>query len=666
MKSSTGRRSFLKRSGRWALALSTALQVRDAWPVDARGTDYAESRFVDMWLRHPVFGEPSFDSFERRPGNPILTGAPPYGWPVNGFLFFDPVSGNWYIYVGDYATGYLGPPPSRCLLYRSTNRGQSWENLGAVVEGDAAMFDRNGHTPDVSVVHDGRLYHMVYDWCTNEFVNRGGVPYSREGGLAHAWSEKPEGPWHRDPQPITFNSTLTPLLGKYQRTYAASLLRRRRDWLILGMMDAAPWSWALFAMSAPNPQGPYSERKLVRHVEGPYYHPPLLEFYPAFSDGDSVYATATSVARNRDFQVMFRAPLEQATEESAWKIYRHGSVWHSEDVPNETYGLWGQTFSGSIDRDRRLWAMFPSRNRQGLGTINMASRPWAQPLRARGFRLSGHDAPSLTCLRHSYSDFTLDAELRVSGTARIIWNYHAPLGPDKPVSDAKLHPLSLARHQGLELGDQWSLVTLDAGGARQVVASGSARSNGAWNVSVQRKANGATVLALDGKAVWTGTMEPDQGAIGKFDQGAIGLLASPHSHVSVDRFAIAGQPLPGKLSYLYTEGWLGAGENPANWVEQTDPAFRFRVGAVRRAEGGRVKWNFLGSGFTLWSPKGPDYGVVEARLDGELVGTLELKAPESRPSQPLLHKTGLPDTFHALSLEPRGGRLVVDSLDVHS
>ena len=133
-----------------------------------------------------------------------------------------------------------------------------------------------------------------------------------------------------------------------------------------------------------------------------------------------------------------------------------------------------------------------------------------------------------------------------------------------------------------------------------------------------------------------------------------------------DRFAIAGQPLPGRLSYLYTEGLLGAGENPADWVEQTDSAFRFHIGAVRRGEGGRVKWNFLGSGFTLWSPKGPDYGVVEARLDGELVATLDLKAPELRPSQPLLHKTDLPDTFHALSLEPRDGRLVVDSLDVLS
>ena len=45
--------------------------------------EYAESRFVDAWLRHPVLGDPCFDSFERVPSNPVHTGDPPYGWPVN-------------------------------------------------------------------------------------------------------------------------------------------------------------------------------------------------------------------------------------------------------------------------------------------------------------------------------------------------------------------------------------------------------------------------------------------------------------------------------------------------------------------------------------------------------------------------------------------------------
>ena len=339
--------------------------------------DYAESRYVDLWLRHPVYGDPSFDSFQRLPGNPIHTGAPPFGWPVNGFLFADPASGNFYVYVGDYATGYSGPPPSRCVLYRSTNRGQTWQNLGPVLEGDARMFDKKGHTPDVSVVFADGRYHMLYDW--------GEPNFSAEGGLAYAWADKPEGPWRRATQPITRNSTLAPLLGKYHRTYAGTLVRRRNDWLILAMMDNAPYSWALFAMTAPQPQGPYSERVLVRNVEADYFHPPLMEFYPAFAHDGWVYAPATSVALNRNFQIIFRAPLEKAADPQAWEIYRHGSAWHAADAPNEAYGIWGQTFSGWVDGQERLWAMFPSRNAAGYGTINLAERPWSRPLRARGF-----------------------------------------------------------------------------------------------------------------------------------------------------------------------------------------------------------------------------------------------------------------------------------------
>ncbi|HUZ45355.1 MAG TPA: hypothetical protein VMW54_01835 [Terriglobia bacterium] len=649
-RSLIGRRSFIKASGGAALALAGGLQAPGAQRPPEPDIDYAESRFVDVWLRHPVYGDPSFDSFQRLPGNPIHTGAPPYGWPVNGFFFPDPVSTNWYIYIGDYPTGYQGPPPSRCILYRSKNRGQSWENLGVILHGDPGMFDRNGHTPDVSVAFEGGRYHMVYDW--------GLASFTKDGGLAYACADRPEGPWLRTSQPITRNSTLRPLLGRYQRTYAGTLLRRKNDWLILAMMDHAPYSWALFAMTASDPHGPYSERKLIRHVEGSYFHPPLMEFYPAFMNAGWVYAPATSVARNRNFQVIFRAPIEKAADPAAWQIFRYGSVWHSKDVPNEAYGIWGQTFSGWVDQKGMLWAMFPSRNIKGNGTINLAVRPWSKPLRRRGFRFSGDNAPSLTCLRRGYTDFTLSAELFVRGAARIIWGYRAPLGPNKPTSDATLHSLSLTRHHGLELAPNgWRIITVDAQGAEQVIAKGAAQPREPWKVTIAYQADGATTLALDGEEIWKGLM--------KAAGGVIGLLAESHGHVSVARFAIAGKREPCTLSYLYTEALLGAGEDPAHWLEQRDPAFRFGIGAVRRDDAGRAKWNFMGTGFTLWSPKGPDYGVVEVRLDGAEVSTVDLRSPQFKSSQPVFRKNGLADTFHAVVLQPKTGRLVVDSLEVH-
>jgi len=142
------------------------------------------------------------------------------------------------------------------------------------------------------------------------------------------------------------------------------------------------------------------------------------------------------------------------------------------------------------------------------------------------------------------------------------------------------------------------------------------------------------------------------------------LFVESHSHLSVDHFAVAGKIAFNTLSFLYTEGWLGAGENPADWVEQKDRTFRFGVGAVRRRDGGQVKWNFAGSGFTLWSPQGPDYGAAEVWLDGALVATVDLHAVQSQPSQPVFRQTGLADAFHTLILQSRRGRLVVDSLDV--
>lgn len=625
------------------LALATAFAGAAS---AASAVDYAESRQVDAWLRHPVYGDPSFDSFERAPGNPVHTGVPPLEWPVNGFFFPDPVSSNWYLYIGAYPRGYFGPPPSCCVLYRSQDRGQTWENLGTVLQGDAELFDKNGHTPDVSVVFADGRYHMIYDWGEQDFT--------REGGLAYAWAEKPEGPWHRAPQPVTRNTTLPPLLGKYSRTYAATLVRREHDWMILAMMDSAPGSWAMFEMTAVRPEGPYSERKLIFNVESDFFLPPLMEFYPAFVHEGWAYAPATSVANNRNFQMIFRAPLEQADDANVWKIFRYGSVWHAENVPHEADGIWGQTFSGWVDTNGVLRVMFPSRTANGVGTINIASRPWAQPFRERGFRLSGHHEPSLTCVRKSFSEFRLDAEMQFSGTARIFWNYQAPLGPNQPTSDSWLHPLSVTRHQAVEFSPAgWRIIEVDAAGQTTMLASGMEHSE---KITLKRRANGTTTLALGDKPVWKGTMNAGC--------GAIGLLAGTNSYLAVEHFKITGKAAPGELSYLHTEGWLGAGENAANWVEGKDARYRFGIGAVRRDGGGRVKWNFPGSGFTLWSPKGPDYGAVEVRLDGKVVAVVDLHAGHVQPSQPVFSKSGLTDTFHAVALQPRSGRLVVDSLEV--
>jgi hypothetical protein len=554
--------------------------------------------------------------------------------------------------VGDYGKGYL-TPPSRCLLYRSADHGLSWTNLGVVLHGDPQMFDRGGHTPDVSVVHADGRYHIIYDWGEPDF--------NAEGGLAYAWAERPEGPWHRAPQPITRNSTLSKLLGRYQRTYAPTLLRRKNDWLILAMMDHAPHSWALFAMTASRPEGPYSDRRLVRQVEGDYFHPPLLEFFPAFEHDGFVYAPATSVALNRDFNALFRAPLEHAEEPSAWALFHYGSVWHSEDREAEHFGIWGQTFSGFVDAQGTLQAMFPSRDAEGRGTINLAQRSWKEPLRKRGFALSGHQGPALTLLTRAYDDFAVDAELRLRGALRLLLDYAAPLGPNTPSSDATLHPLMNTRHLALELApEQWRLLRQGVSGQSETLASGKLEERQRRVLRVQRQ-HGRLAINLDGRELWTGRLPASENPA---RTGVLGLRLDPNSYVVVERFQIEGTPRPARLSYLWSEALLGAGESPADWAESKEASFRYASGVVSKAPAARAKWNIIGRDLRLWSPRGPGYGSMEVRVDSRVAATLDLRADQEVSSQPVWSVTDLPGTFHAVVLLAKAGRIPVDCLEV--
>lgn len=53
-----------------------------------------------------VLGGPSWDNFKHAKENPIYVGTKTHKWPVNGFLFIDPISKMHYVYVGAYGEGY--------------------------------------------------------------------------------------------------------------------------------------------------------------------------------------------------------------------------------------------------------------------------------------------------------------------------------------------------------------------------------------------------------------------------------------------------------------------------------------------------------------------------------------------------------------------------------
>jgi hypothetical protein len=637
--------------------------------------DYASLDRRTAWSSHPVLGDLSFDAFGRQKGNPVIRGTPPLAWPVNGFLLLDPPSGDWFIYAGRSPRGYFleGPASPRenmqCTVHRSRDGGRTWQALGlAFADLDSFCFDSDhvpaGLIPDVSVVYADGRYHMAFDWLSNSFTReRVEQPWRRDlcdSGIGYAWSERPEGPFRRTPEPVKRNSAPGPMEfgGKYPRLYAPTLVRRRDDWLILAMADTpAVTAWGLVGMIATDPAGPYGDPRLLLHVEDARFHPPLLEYFPAFVDEGWIYAPATSVAANRNFQVIHRVPLEEAMNPDAWTLWQHGSVWHQEPVENETCGIWGQTFAGAVDSDGRLQALFPSRDAHDCGTLNLARRDWNRPYREQGAVLSAPNGPALTCLRDDYVAFRLEARFILRGTVTFLWALTAPLGPDRIKAGAKPHALSATRNAGLTLGDgQWSLRVMNESGAATILAAGKLPAGEPRETVIECAADGALAVGCDGHELWRGTHPASRGALAvQLEQGG---------HFQLEKYSVSGAPLAGRRFWLCTEALLGAGQNPADWELRSSPLFRFGLGAVSRAAGGRAKWNFIGNGVALWSPRGPEFGLVEVRLDGARSATIDLHAPTACVSAELWRSPDLPEGSHTLVMQGETGGWMIDACEV--
>ncbi|HNR33287.1 MAG TPA: hypothetical protein PKI11_20520, partial [Candidatus Hydrogenedentes bacterium] len=640
----------------FVVVLASIFVNADLPPEIAATEDFAHVSRRDAWLRHPVYGEASFDAFVRAPNNPAHRGSPPYEWPVNGSLFEDPVSGHWFLYVGHYLAGYRFEPgqPSHCTVFRSKDRGATWDHLGPVFgetphvfEGESSPVD---HAPDATVLYADGRYHMCFDWTTanTTWENAANPPPDANSGVGYAWADRPEGPFQIAARPIATTREQEPLLGKYRRLYASTLVRRANDWLVLTLTDSGPYfGWALLGMTAAAPEGPYTKPAILLHPESQGYHPPLLEFFPAFVHDGFIHAPAASVALNRNYQGLFRVPIEDAMRPEAWELADAGSVWHAEPVENEHYGIWGQTFSGFVASDGIFHVMFPSRDESGLGTINLASRPWNKPFRDRGFVVSGHEGASLAILRRGGPVRRLKSVLEVRGAAMIIWDAGMPLGPNRPTSNATLHPLMLSQFTGLDLSEKaWALVRYDAHGKWEEMARGEVAPRAKRRVEIRWQGNDA-LLKIDGDRVFSG--ELPQGP------GAFGIFAATHSHVRVEQFLLTGAAAKPRLTYLYTEGLLGAAQSKTDWEEVTDPRFRYGIGVVSAGPGARAKWNFEGTLAALYAPRGPEYGAATVFLDGAPAAIVSFHADAPLPSQPVFFRTGLDEGRHALAVEPVAG-----------
>ncbi len=619
--------------------------------MKASTLDMAKPRHRDEWLHHPVVGDPSWDAFERDPGNPIYIGKPPYVWPVNGFLFRDPPSGRWYAYISLYPRGYWCPGGTLCLRERENG---GWEQAGIVLQGDARSFDGDGKAPggtvDVSIVYEDGRYHMVYGWAD---------PANARGGIAYACARRPEGPFERAPYPIHEDTHQKPILGRYVRAYASTLIRRRRDWLILHMMSTphnAGGTWALACMTSHRPDRDYSAPRLLLYPQSDTFHPPLAEFFPAFVHQGYVYAPATSVAINRTFQTMCRAPVEQAHLPESWEIVQYGSLWHAEAHPWEAQGIWGQTFAGQVTPDGTLRVLFPSKTADDIGTINIARRRWRQPFR-EGFVLSAPRGCGVAVLRRTYRTFSLSLTAQSTGRWAVCWQCRNPLGPNHHLADSTVHPLM--RYWRIEWRwreGRWQMVRVTPNGDEQI-SEGVVRREHNEPVHLQvRQEDERASLHVNHQSVWSGALP----AVA----GRLELFAEAGTILSVSRFEVTGAPQsPCAEHWLAAEALAGSACDPNEWKLVEDARFRYGTGYISDSPEARAKWNFRGAGFRLYAPRGPGYGTCEVLIDGQLRETVNLHSSEELPSQAVLERR-LPMGFHAVVVRPLAGAIPCDGIEV--
>lgn len=615
----------------------------------------AHPDYRQHWLSHPVIGDASFDSFKRYDNNPIYRGKPPYLWPVNGFLFNDPMSNNLYLYIGMYRRGYR--PAGGCRLLRLKEKDTLWEDLGIVLSGSPTSFDgdgiKPGATPDVSVCYSDGLYHMIYDWSDPTF---------KEGGLGYAYAEKPEGPFTRTTTPINTESQNTLQLDMYKRVYGGTIFKRQHDWLVLAAMSTPMnngGTWGLVSMTAKKPSGPYSAPKLQIYPQSKVFHPASVEFYPCFAHGDYIYVPSTSVANNRNFQIIYRARREDAHIPDAWEIFQHGSCWHAEPFEHESEGLWGQTYSGFVDKNGRFCVMFPSKDSQDIGTINLAYREWEKPYKS-GFVVSAPNGPAMTIFQRNMNDFGLTAHLRSSGSKTIVWNHNAPIGPDRIWhADGNPHELSLLDCTEFSLEhDGWILRQKQLDGTIRILGRDTLPNSRKMTTDIieitQQK--GEMFIIINSKEIWRNQIESTS--------GSIGFIAEKQSVLWVDKLFVSSIGTSCSKFLLPTEAILGSALKKDTWKREDNDAYKYGFGYSTLKTGAMAKWNYRGEGFRLWSPSDSMLGSYSVFVDGKYIKDINQGTGETKKSSVIHESKNMMFGFHAVSLVQKNGKVSIDCLEV--
>ena len=635
--------------------------------------DYAKTANMDVWLRHPVLGDPSFDTFEKL-GETVHKSEPPYEWGVNGSLFRDPVYGIWYYFAGIYPYGYSTAQDangrivcSDFKIYRSSDEGKSWEDLGKGFP-DGFCFDgyncpADSH-PDTFMTYDPdtKLYWLAYDWATNQAswetsVHPAELQYNAGGALAY--SQSPAGPFIRLAKPMFGNYEISRKLGRFTRAYLTTVFKRRSDWIALVLCDSGDrYSWGLVCMTADSPDGEWSDPTVVLSVDREEYYPAPVEFSPCFAVGDTVYAPATSVALNRNYQTMHTAPIEKAHIPEAWTLSGDGNAWHARNLSDEKYGIWGQTYNG-FENDGTFTVMYPSRDERGFGTLSVAQRMWDKP-HSDGFTFSGHAGKSISPLMRGYKNFTLEAEFTFAGTVEFAFDYNGILGPERSTSDSFPSKETFSNYKALRLSDgNFKFISVNQSGEETILVGGEYISDGGNIKMALQTEDNCVKFNINGKTEVVSNIT--------VKGGLTAVIAHEFSILTCSKYEICaadGEQIPGTLKYHAYDAILGAGQRMADWKQA---AHCISGKAVMNSVGQNQiygKWNCICKGFSIYAPKAPTLGKMRVVVDGVYKSTVDLYAETEITSAPI-YTCELDSGRHGIALYPENGTIVLDIIEVY-
>jgi len=623
--------------------------------------DYALLSNKNSWSHDYAFGSPSWDTFERFADNPVYRGRKGMEWPVNGFLFSDPVSGNWYLYIGEYQKNYrvdqnTATRDFNCVIYRSEDRGKTWNRIGDLFATDMPCYDSiQIQVPDVMLTYSDGKYHMVFDWVSDHF-NWSNPELS---GIGYAEAGRPEGPFVVSKKPLKVNSQYRqkPILNRYWRMYAPMIIKRKNDWLLAYMMDTspAPRSWVLAVSTASKPEGPYTNTQIMLNPEKKTSYVPLMEYYPAFTHGEYIYFPATSVSINRNYQSIYRVKLQEATDPAKYELFRDGSLWHSENIENEYAGIWGQTFTGFIDNNDSIYVMFPSKDSNDYGTINLARASWKQLQRQKGFSFTANEGHSFSYIKNPADIESIDMEFKLDGTMHLIWDFHSPLDILNGWGKFSLEQSDAVYKEVVVNKSGWKINEFKQ--AKTSIDSGKITNGNGIKISLRlKKVNGACVLSINDQKCWEGVLHNDP--------GIAGILLDPHSYLEVENFRVHGQKVKGFVTYGFYRALVNAGNQDSDWIFKKEAVFLHGEGAVSKKDSSFAKWNFDGKGFELFSPKGPMYGSINIYLDGKFLQNISLKNPLETGSSLVFKVSGARKKRHTVLIESLDGLLPVDCINI--